>query len=79
MRGRDLITLAIALAPAIGAEKLLLANAAHSAAWWAPIPGFFAVFGFVVCLALAFFAKGLGKYWLQRGEDYYQSKRPRHE
>ena len=79
MKTRQLITLVIALGGALGAEKLLLADAAHGALWWAHIPGFFPVFGFVVCLALAFFAKGLGKHWLQRGERYYERERPPHE
>lgn len=76
MKARDLITLAGALALAISADISLIGVVAHGSAWWAHVPGFFAVFGFVVCLALAFFAKGLGKYWLQRDERYYQSESP---
>lgn len=33
--------------------------------------GFYAAFGFVVCLGLISGAKFLGKVWLQRGNDYY--------
>ena len=79
MKARHLITLAVAFGVAIGAEKLLLADNAHGVLWWAHIPGFFPVFGFVVCLVLAFFAKVLGKHWLQRGERYYKNESSSHD
>jgi len=72
MKTRQLIVLAIALALAVGVERLSLGTAPHGASWWAHVPGFFALFGFLVCLALAFLSKALGKHWLQRGERYYQ-------
>ena len=38
---------------------------------WSYIPGFFALFGFIGCLAIIYGAKLLDRYWLQRDEDYY--------
>jgi hypothetical protein len=72
------ITLAFALVLAIGLEKLFIDASAHDTAWWFVVPGFVAVFAFSACLGLAFFAKALGKYWLQRHEHYYQRSRGRH-
>jgi hypothetical protein len=71
MKTRQLIVLAIALALAMAVERLSLGTPPPGAPWWAHVPGFFALFGFFVCLALAFLSKALGKYWLQRDERYY--------
>ena len=35
------------------------------------IPGFYIVYGFLSCVVIVAVSKGLGKLWLQRGEDYY--------
>ena len=73
------IVFGLALALAAGAE-LWLVPAGHGAAgWWNHVPGFFAFFGFFICLALAFFAKWLGKCWLQRDERYYQRGKENHD
>ena len=37
---------------------------------WEKAPGFYALFGFVSCVALVIIAKGLRRF-LMRGEDYY--------
>ncbi|MGZ8518648.1 MAG: hypothetical protein ACXWX7_00605 [Candidatus Binatia bacterium] len=71
MKTRQLIVLAIALAFAVAVERLALGKPPADAPWWAHVPGFFALFGFFVCLALAFLSNALGKYWLQRDERYY--------
>jgi hypothetical protein len=42
--------------------------------WWASVPAFFAVFGFVGCVVIILVAKGLGKFMLQRKEDYYNAE-----
>ncbi|HLA04615.1 MAG TPA: hypothetical protein VJZ16_01400 [Syntrophales bacterium] len=42
-------------------------------AWWNRIPGFFALFGFFGCLLIVVFAKLLGKFLLQKKEDYYDA------
>ena len=43
----------------------------HPHFWWQKIPVFDAVFGFVGCIVIILFAKGLGHRWLTRDEDYY--------
>ncbi|EPR33084.1 hypothetical protein dsat_0525 [Alkalidesulfovibrio alkalitolerans DSM 16529] len=40
--------------------------------WWEAVPGFFAAFGFVGCLALIFGAKTLGKHVVTKDPDYYK-------
>jgi hypothetical protein len=42
-------------------------------AWWNRIPGFFALFGFLGCVAIIFLAKSLGKLFLRKGVDYYDA------
>jgi hypothetical protein len=37
-----------------------------------PIPGFFAVLGFVGCALIILASKWVGRYWLQRRENYYE-------
>jgi hypothetical protein len=38
---------------------------------WTHFNGFFAILGFIGCIAIIYVAKWLGHYWLQRKEDYY--------
>ena len=45
---------------------------AHDA-WWNRIPAFFALFGFLGCVAIIFFAKSLGKLFLRKGVEYYDA------
>jgi hypothetical protein len=71
MRIREIIIVAAALALAIAAERLLLPDGAHGHSWWSRVPGFFALFGFVICLVLIFFGKMLAKLGLLRDEGYY--------
>ena len=42
--------------------------------WEKPIAAFFAIFGFIACVFLIYFAKGL-RLWLPKEEDYYEKKR----
>ena len=79
MKRRHVAVLAIAWVIAIGTEKSLLTGPMEEMAWWFQLPGFVAVFGFLSCLGLAFFAKALGQYWLQRHERYYHQEHKRHE
>lgn len=62
-----------ALLLSVAADSLLLSRAEQGEFWWSDLWGFFAVFGFVSCVALIVVAKALGRYWLQRTEDYYES------
>ncbi|MBN2199041.1 MAG: hypothetical protein JW747_04250 [Candidatus Aminicenantes bacterium] len=39
--------------------------------WWESIPGFFALFGFIGCLALIALALGLGRAFLRKNARYY--------
>ena len=43
----------------------------HGEFWWAPIHGFFALFGLSGCLAIILVAKYVLGRWLQRDENYY--------
>lgn len=39
--------------------------------WWDKLPFFWGIYGFAGCVALIYFSKLLGHYWLHRREDYY--------
>jgi len=43
----------------------------HPHFWWQKIPLFDAVFGFIGCIAIIFFAKWIGWHWLTRDKNYY--------
>ena len=43
----------------------------HVRHWWTGIPGFFIYFGFFGCVLLILCAKGLGRMFLSKNEDYY--------
>ncbi len=38
---------------------------------WAGTYSFYAVYGFFACAVIIAFSKIIGRFWLQRGEDYY--------
>ena len=38
---------------------------------WAQVPAFWALFGFLGCALIILVSKAIGKYFLQRREDYY--------
>ncbi|MGD2080042.1 MAG: hypothetical protein PVG55_00630 [Nitrospirota bacterium] len=38
---------------------------------WEGIAGFYAFYGFLSCAVIVAVSKVLGKFWLQKGEDYY--------
>ena len=42
----------------------------HGTFGWEDVPGFFAAYGFVSCVALIFIAKLL-RLWVRRDENYY--------
>jgi len=64
----------VILAISIGGDLGLMASQAHACKfWWSNIPGFFALFGFIGCLAIIIIAKFAAHHWLQRKEDYYGS------
>ena len=43
----------------------------HAEFWGDHLVGFWAVFGFVGCLVLIVFCKGLSHVWLEKDKDYY--------
>jgi hypothetical protein len=49
----------------------IFGRSAHPHFWWEHVPGFFALFGLVGCVALALIAKALSTPLLHRDEDYY--------
>jgi len=59
----------VALAASVLAEFFLPAHVSHHP--WDKIPGIYALFGFVICVAMIIFSKLLGTYCLKRKEDYY--------
>jgi hypothetical protein len=56
------------------ADAVLLEH--HGEFWWSDIYGFFALFGFVGCLAIIVVAKLVLGPLLQRDEDYYKRRKP---
>jgi len=46
----------------------------HAEHWWSSIPGFYLIFGFAGCAVIIFLSKALGKFLLQRPEDYYDGR-----
>ncbi len=64
--------LAVAAAVSLWGGFAMPHDPAHGG-WWSRIPAFFALFGFLGCVAIIFFAKSLGKFLLRRGEDYYDA------
>jgi hypothetical protein len=45
--------------------------AGYDSHWWNAIPAFYAIFGFVMCLALIYSAKFIAKKLLNRDINYY--------
>ena len=43
----------------------------YGSLWWSKVPGFYAMLGFISCVALFLGSKWLGKLWLQKKVDYY--------
>jgi len=43
----------------------------HATFFWDHIPGFSAIFGFIACVGLIIFSKGIGHAFLMKGEDFY--------
>lgn len=64
--------LALAAVLSLLAGFWLPPDAAHDM-WWNRIPAFFALFGFIGCLGIIFFAKFLGKVLLRKREGYYDA------
>lgn len=72
MRRLGWAALAALLAASVAAELLIAKEG--PAPWWSHW-GFFAWFGFAGCVAIVLVSKLLGRWWLQRPEDYYDAER----
>ena len=68
------IIFAVALILSVVADLILQMGDGHGDFPWSHILGFFALFGFISCVAIVVISKLLGHYWLQRKEDYYDRK-----
>jgi hypothetical protein len=64
--------LAIATIASLAGGFAIPHDPAHDA-WWDRIPAFFALFGFLGCVAIIFLAKSLGKLFLRKRADYYDA------
>jgi hypothetical protein len=63
------VVLGIALAASIAADFLGPEKEAY-AIWDQKV--FFAAYGFVGCVVIIFVSKAIGKYWVQKEEDYWE-------
>lgn len=50
-------------------EFTMLAD--YDSHWWNNIPAFYAIWGFVVCVVIIFFAKWISKLFISRNKNYY--------
>ena len=71
MRRIWLMIFVVALIISFAGDFLLSRGVGHGDFPWSHIPGFFALFGFITCVAIVIISKLIGHYWLQRKEDYY--------
>jgi hypothetical protein len=40
--------------------------------FWEVLPFFSALYGFIGCIVIIIGSKALGRFWLQKDEDYYE-------
>ena len=69
-----IIVFAASLILSFAVDFLLNSGEGHGDFPWSRILGFFALFGFISCVAIIVISKLIGHYWLQRKEDYYDRK-----
>lgn len=55
----------------LGFEFTMLAD--YDSHWWNAIPAFYAIFGFVCCMAIVFVAKFIAKNIVNRDITYYDN------
>lgn len=67
-----LVIFAVALALSLVIGFLLPVGEGDNGFWWSHLRWFFALFGFVGCVAIVATAKLIGHCWLQRREDHYE-------
>jgi hypothetical protein len=69
MRKIHWILLGILFLITLGVEFTLLAD--YDSHWWNAIPAFYAIFGFICCVAIIFVAKFIAKKIVNRDIHYY--------
>ncbi|MDI6765354.1 MAG: hypothetical protein QME52_00755 [Bacteroidota bacterium] len=67
------ISLGILTIISIIVELTMVSETEHGTHWWSVIPLFYILFGFVGCVVIVFFSKAIGKIFLQKKEDYYDT------
>jgi hypothetical protein len=70
-KNATLAGLALIAAMAVVAGFFIPTGKGEHEFWWSHLGIFFALLGFIGCVAIIYIAKWLGRYWLQRKEDYY--------
>jgi threonine/homoserine/homoserine lactone efflux protein len=68
------ILLCVVVVLSVIAEFIVPHDPGHAEHWWSVIPAFYAFFGFVGCVVIILFSKALGKWFLQKREDYYDGR-----
>ncbi len=67
------ITLGVLTIISIVVELTMVWGTDHVTHWWSVIPLFYILFGFIGCMVIVLFSKALGKMFLQKKEDYYDT------
>jgi hypothetical protein len=57
---------------AAAADAWFLGGENHGEFWWSQVYGFFALFGFIGCLAIVLLGDLILGPWLQRKQNYYR-------
>jgi hypothetical protein len=63
----------VAAAATVVAE-VVTHDAGHDVFPWHAVPGFDLAYGAAGCVAIVVLSKALGKAWLQRDEDYWETR-----
>ena len=69
MKNWHWIILGILFVITLGFEFTVLAD--YDSHWWNAIPAFYAIFGFVCCVAIIYIAKFIAKNIVNRDINYY--------
>ena len=69
MKNWHWIILGILFVITLGFEFTILAD--YDSHWWNAIPAFYAIFGFVCCVAIIYVAKFIAKNIVNRDINYY--------
>lgn len=73
MKTYQLVILALIAVASFVAEFGFLSGTSKGH-WWNHVPAFYALWGFVGCIVIILASKWMGKLFIQKKEDYYDSK-----